>query len=124
MAKIKDLKLAEDGELAVEGGDVVVIEDADVVAQMARILLRTLKGEWYLDEDFGMDYFGRVFTRSLQVPKPTSRGLVEGTFRSALAGLPHVRSVTRLDFDYDAAIRKFRVDFDIDTDFGSLSGSV
>lgn len=123
MPTVSDLKLDAAGDLAIESGDVVLIHDSDVVAQMARLLLRTLKGEWYLAEDFGVDYFGGVFTKALPVPYAPDRGAVEGTFRAALESLPHVRAVARLDFDFDAAARTFRVDFGLDTDFGPLSGS-
>lgn len=123
MPTVTDLKLDAAGDIAVEAGDLALVHDADVVAQMARLRLMTVRGEWYLDEAFGTDYFGEVFTKALAAPRAPDRGAVDATFRAALSSIPHVRAVTRLDFDFDAAARRLRVDFDLDTDFGPLSGS-
>lgn len=47
----------ENGDLAIDGaGNVVMVEGDDEIAQSVEMILTANKGEWFLDEEFGLDY--------------------------------------------------------------------
>lgn len=115
-ATIRDLKLDPDTlDIVVEGGDVVLIEDADVVAQHLRLRLKTQLREWYLDQTSGVDYIDGV------APKGAAR---EAIIRDKITTVPHVRGLASFASNLDAATRVFSVEFTAQTDFGDVTVAV
>ena len=61
---MKSLKLDESGDLVFENGSFVVIDGDDELAQQIRSSYKMRKGEWFLDEDEGMErepFFTKLF---------------------------------------------------------------
>jgi hypothetical protein len=48
-----DLKLGDDHDLVIEGGDLAMISGVDALPQRLKICLSSRKGEWFLERDFG-----------------------------------------------------------------------
>lgn len=116
MATIVDLKLdLETLDLAVEDGDIVIIEDADVVAQQICVRLQRQLGEWYLDITSGVDYLNDI------APKGAPR---EAVLRDAIASVPFVAGITAFDLNLDNATRILILDFTVKTAFGDVSASI
>ena len=113
MAQIRDLKLDQRTlDIVVEDGDVVLIEDADVVAQQLRIRLRRQAGEWFLNTTSGVDYLGDVF------PKGGAR---EAAIRRAIESSPYVAGLSQFSAEYDGATRSLSIEFIAMTEFGTVS---
>lgn len=110
MATIIDLKIDDDGDFVVENGDLVIIEDQDVVAQSLRILFQTVQGEWYLDTTVGIDYLGVIFKKG--VP----RSAIEAHLRSKILEIEHVKNIERLTAEVDVTTRALTVTFSVTTD--------
>lgn len=115
MATIRDLKLTDALDVAVEDGDLVLIEDADVVAQQLRIRLSRLVGEWYLDATSGVDYLGEVF------PKGSPR---EAAIREAIVTTPYVLALAKFEVTYAASTRHLAIEFEAATSFGTITVQV
>ncbi|MFH0902152.1 MAG: hypothetical protein V2A73_16090 [Pseudomonadota bacterium] len=116
MATVRDLKLDETtGDIAIEDGDIVLIEDLDVVAQHIRIRLRTILGEWYLDTSKGVDWFGVVFSKEFP------RGMAEATLRNAIETVDHVRALAKFEATFDGTTRHLSIEFEASTDFGTVT---
>jgi hypothetical protein len=116
MATVTDLKLdADTGGLVVEGGDFVIIEDLDVVAQRLRLVLRTVLGEWFLDTTHGVDYFGTILVKGAQQSR------VESELRTKILAVPNVLALARFDATYDTELRRFSLVFEVSTDFGTVT---
>ena len=49
-------KETEDQNLAIESGDIVLLEDQDAVIQQIGTVLRLAKNDWFLDLDEGLRY--------------------------------------------------------------------
>ena len=49
-------KETEDQNLAIENGDIVLLEDQDAVIQQIGTVLRLAKNDWFLDLDEGLRY--------------------------------------------------------------------
>ena len=51
-----------DGDLVIENGDIVMVDGDEELAQSLEMVFRTRKGEWFLNEQFGLD-FGPFLTK-------------------------------------------------------------
>ncbi len=45
-----------DGDLVFENGDVVMVDGDEELAQSLETIFRTRRGEWFLNERFGLDF--------------------------------------------------------------------
>lgn len=116
MTTLRDIKLDDvTDEPVVENGDLVFIEDQDVVAQRHRLTLRTFEGEWFLDTTRGIDYRGQVLIKGVQQAR------VAAHFREKILAIPNTRQLNRFDVDYDPVRRKFTIDYEAATDFGDVT---
>lgn len=64
---MKALKIDETGDFIMENGSFVIIEGDEQLAQEARISIETLRGEWFLNPDEGMDrepFLGKSFNEN------------------------------------------------------------
>lgn len=64
---MKALKIDSSGDWVMENGSFVVIEGDEQLAQEARISIETLRGEWFLNSDEGMDrvpFMGKNFNEN------------------------------------------------------------
>lgn len=110
MATVTDIKIDDEGNLVIEDGDLVLIEDQDVVAQSLRMLFQTVKGEWFLDTDVGIDYLGILLRKGAQ------RSEIEAHLRTKIMEVDHVENIERLTAEYDATTRSMAIDFAVTTD--------
>jgi hypothetical protein len=111
----RDLGLAEDGDLSLIDGDLVMLTGAAGVASDIKSRAQAFAGEWRLDETLGLpffDIFGQKF----------NQGRMESIFRDMLRGTPAVNSVLKLAATFASEGRRLDVAFSVDTDFGQLDG--
>jgi len=52
----RDLLLNNDHDLQIEGFDLKLTNDSQIVAQKVKQALLTIKGEWFLNEELGVPY--------------------------------------------------------------------
>ncbi len=102
-----DLKLDPDsGDLVLTEGRLELVTGIDRIAQQARIRFQTFRGEWFADLDVGMPYYERILA-----VKPLRRSVVIAAVEQAVEGIPGVREVYDMSFDYDTATRAATVDW-------------
>lgn len=104
-----DLALDENGDLALSGGDLVLLEGAEEVAQRLRIRLRLFLGEWFLDASAGMPYFQRILGHKIAEPALLS------ILREQILDTPGVESIESLTAHLDGARRNMQVRFRVTT---------
>ena len=51
---MKDLKI-KDGDLVLNNGDIGMVSDKELLVQKVELLLATMQGEWFLDEEEGIN---------------------------------------------------------------------
>ena len=102
---MSDFGLNSSGELDLATGDLVLIDGADAVAQQLKIRLRFIQGEWFLDQRVGIPYYSQIWVKNPNLP------LVATIYRRAILSTPGVESVERLDYDFSASTREYRLDF-------------
>lgn len=122
-----DLKLDEHThDLAIEDGDFVFIYGVDGVAQLIKIAVLMIAGEWYLDLDEGVKWKEREGV-------PASRAILGQKFdeRKAISeirdailkmtnddGSKLIQSITAILVDFDRQTRDLSIRYEVITVFG------
>lgn len=113
-----DIKLDEaTGDIKLINGDASVTEiGADDLAQRLQIRLKTFQGEWFMDTDLGIDWWGKVFGKN------RSKTAVDAIIQAAILQEPDVLQIV----DYTSSIstdRVFSCSFRIRTENGAISAT-
>ena len=105
---ISDIVLTDDG-------DIMLIDNAERVAQQIVISLRFWLGEWFLDTSLGVPYLEYVLVKNPNINH------VRQVIAEAIMQVTGVSKVDRLDFDYDAVNRALSVIYEVETDKGLIT---
>jgi hypothetical protein len=106
-----DLKLDPvTGDLELSTGDLQIVEGSDAIAQHIRIRLRTLLGEWFLDDRIGVPYIQRILIKN------PGTNVVRRILRQVVEQTPGVVDVGAFTTDYDGATRRLSVSFNATVD--------
>lgn len=103
MAILREIGLDANGDLAFEGGDLVILEDESAVAQRIATRLKTIKGEWVFDQTIGTPWF-----QSILGARPR-RGLITQLLRQRVADTQGVDRIDSFSVDIDSATRGLTV---------------
>lgn len=115
MAVLRDMQLDADGDLDLsDGRSFAWVADASAVAQHAKFRLQQVKGEWVLNLDAGLDWFGEVLGLN------HSDSQVEAEIRRVLQATPGVGSVDQVAIVRGPEARAIRVTVQGTTDLGQL----
>lgn len=119
MATYRDLALGADGDLDLaDGRDLQLLADDEAIAQHVRLRLRQVKGEWFLDLDAGLDWFGLV------LGKGHSDDEIEAEVRRVLVATPGVVQVYSVEIEREASLRRASIAVQALTDSGELVDAV
>ena len=88
----------------------------DVVGQRLLILLRTFKGEWFLDTEYGIPYFQSILGMK------TSKSTVDLIFQKAILAENGVKELTF--FESTLANRQYSMTFRVKVTNGEESGLI
>lgn len=88
----------------------------DVVAQRLLILLRTFKGEWFLDTEYGIPYFQSILAQK------TSKSAVDLIFQKAILAENGVKELTF--FESTFVNRQYSMTFRVKVTTGEESGLI
>lgn len=72
---MKDFKIdLTTGNLVIENGDFVMVEDEEEIIQSLFIRLNLMIETWFLDNLLGVDYLGKVFLKDTKENRETAQG--------------------------------------------------
>lgn len=109
-----DLYLNDDGDLTLDSNqELQTVTGGSEVAQAAAILLRTHKGEYFLDQDFGIDYMGQVLT------KPFRKASAERHIRAELMKIAGLQAVLDISITPDYENRRLLGYIEIQSIYGT-----
>lgn len=115
MAILRDMQLGADGDLDLsDGRSFGWVADAAAVAQHAKFRLQQVQGEWLLNLDAGLDWFGAI----LGLGHNDSQ--VEAEVRRVLQATPGVGSVDQVTIVRGPEARTIRLQVQGTTDLGQL----
>ena len=103
------------GDLVLHDGDVLLIDNAERVAQQILITLRFWLGEWFLDVQDGIPYLDYVLVKSPNLLH------IRQIFTEAIEKIEGVQRVEEMKFAFDVKNRSLRVDYEVSTNYGLLT---
>lgn len=103
-----DLMLTDDG-------DIMLINNAERIAQQIKITLLTWRGEWFLDTRFGVPYMERV------LKKNPNMNHVKGIIRAQILSVPGVTNVQSIAVAHDRKTRQLYIDYEAETTSGLIT---
>lgn len=102
------------GDLVLRDGDVLLIDNAERVAQQILITLRFWLGEWFLDTKDGIPYLEYVLVKSPNLLH------IRQIFTEAMEKVDGVKRVEEMNLAFDVKNRSLRVDYEASTDYGLI----
>ena len=117
MAEIYDVALsAASHDLLITNGDLLVIGNAERVAQMIKVTLLAWKGEWFLDQRFGVPYLESVLVKNPNMAH------IRGILRAKIQEVPGVNRVISLSTALNVRERTLSVSYEASTEYGLVKG--
>lgn len=110
---MSDLALAADGDLLIQGGDLVLVQGAAAVAQDWQLRLGMMRGEWSLDRRVGTDW-RTLLDGSRKPTDPLVRYVIDTITRET----PGIASVLRIDYAFNRQSRELTATADVVYDAG------
>lgn len=109
----------EDEDLDIgEGSDLQLSTGIQAVLQALRERLKTFAGEWFLNLDHGVDYYGALLGQKFD---PV---VAQGAFRPVILEVPNVVELLSLNVAFDTPTRTLSVEFSVRTAFGDTADSI
>ena len=106
---------ADTHDLHLKAGDLVLIDDAERVAQEIKVELLTWLGEWFLDTTRGIPYLERILVKNPNLE------IARQIFSAKISQVPDVSRVEKLTLAADAKTRVLTVDYVAHTDYGLVT---
>ena len=102
-------------DLVIKNNDLILIDNAERVAQQVLITLRFWFGEWFLDTREGVPYLEYVLVKNPNMSH------IRQILTEKIQSVEGVKRIISLDFDFRRVARELYVDFEVDTDYGLIT---
>ena len=112
-----DWKLDSNGDLDTENGDIAFVTGVDAIAQHCSIRLSVFLGEYWLNKNIGIDYFGKILVKNPNL------AVVQSIFRRTIQTTPGVIAILSFSMDLNKTTRTLTVTFRASTTEGPLDFS-
>lgn len=103
------------GDLVVQNGDLMIVNNGERVAQQVLITLREWLGEWFLKTSDGVPYLEYILVKN------PNESHVRQILTEAIENVEGVKNVTELEFVFNRILRTLTVSYEIDTDYGFIT---
>lgn len=105
-----DLRLDDNQDLVFYDNDLQLTTTvAESLAQRLKVKLLTFYGEWFLDEDYGIDYFGSIFGKN------RSKEAIDTIFQEAVLSEKDVTSIVYFKSHIENQGRIYKLSFSVTT---------
>jgi len=112
---VTDFLIGTDGDLVIEDFTIQLTPDlTESIKQRILIRLKTFKGEYFLDTNFGTPYYQQVFVKGI------SKGVVDSIFKSVINETPGVVNVISYSSVLNPISRTYTADFGALLDTGEV----
>lgn len=102
-------------DLIVQGGDLMIVDNAERVAQQVLITLREWLGEWFLKTSDGVPYLEYILVKN------PNEAHIRQILTQAIESVEGVKDVTELEFAFNHVLRTLAVAYEIDTVYGLIT---
>jgi hypothetical protein len=102
-------------DIQVFGKDLRIIpEKSEAVAQRLKIKLLFFKGEWFLNTEFGVPFYQRIFTKGI------TKGQVDNIFRNQILDTDGVLSIITFESTFNNSSRAYSLTFSCKVESGEI----
>ena len=102
-------------DIVLQDGDIMMIDNAERVAQQILITLRFWYGEWFLNTTDGVPYLEYIL-----VKKP-NMAHIRQILTEQIQSVEGVKAVTNMELTFDQRERHLLVEYTADTDYGLVT---
>jgi hypothetical protein len=99
-----DLKVNSTGDLDITNNRLSFVEDVEYIAQAWAIRLKTIMGEWILDQRIGIPYLQHVLVKN------PNMNLVREIFRRATYSTPGIKEITFFEMSLNNTTRELSIE--------------
>ena len=103
------------GDLLLQNNDLMIIDNAERVAQQILITLRFWYGEWFLDTTQGVPYLEYILVKN------PNENHIRQILTEAILSVEGVNTVDDMELDFDVRNRRMVVTYTATTDYGLLT---
>ncbi len=103
------------GDLVVTNGDLMIIDNAERIAQQIIITLREWSGEWFLNTADGIPYLEYVLVKN------PNEDHIRQILSEAILDVDGVQSITSMDLTFSRVNRSLIVEYEAVTDYGLVT---
>lgn len=111
---MRDIALGADGDLLIDGSDLVLFDGAERVSQQVEVKLKLWAGEWFLNTDFGTPYLSGVLGKGISIENAIE------ILKESAKQVDGVRSIDQVAYSFDEANRSLKLDMQIVSDYGII----
>lgn len=103
------------GDLVVKNGDLMIIDNAERIAQQILITLREWSGEWFLNTADGIPYLEYILVKN------PNEDHIRQILSEAILDVDGVQSITSMDLTFSRVNRSLIVEYKAITDYGLIT---
>lgn len=113
----KDIKIDRTfNDVILVGGDIPFITKKEVLRQRLEIRLLTPLGDFFLNTLFGIPLFTKILGKGRSVEE------IEDIYKTRIITTPDVTKLVDFSSDFEQKIRKFFIEFRVNSTFGDIEG--
>ena len=102
-------------DIVLQNGDILMIDNAERVAQQIQITLRFWLGEWFLNTTDGVPYLEYILV------KQPNMAHIRQIITEQIQSVEGVNAVTDMELTFDQRKRSLLVEYTADTDYGLVT---
>ena len=102
-------------DIVLQNGDILMIDNAERVAQQIQITLRFWLGEWFLNTTDGVPYLDYILV------KQPNMAHIRQILTEQIQSVEGVKAVTDMELTFDQRKRSLLVEYTADTDYGLVT---
>jgi hypothetical protein len=102
-------------DIVLQNGDILMIDNAERVAQQIAITLRFWLGEWFLNATEGVPYLEYILV------KQPNTAHIRQILTEQIQSVEGVKAVTNMELTFDQRERHLLVEYAADTDYGLVT---
>lgn len=108
----------QDGDIVISDGRIIVIDGRDALRQRLMNALKLDRGGWYFDATRGIPWF------NIYNGKYVNERYVRSQIQRVLASDSEVKNISYINIVFEKETRTLKIEFEVDSIYGSVGGMV
>lgn len=104
---MKDLLLAENGDLAIVNNDLAITNDKQSLAQKIKVALKTIEGEYFYNSSIGVPYFSEILGQNNAIDT------IRAIMIDYISKIEGVKELTDFNLSLDSRTRVLNMKFTV-----------